>query len=85
MDDCIDNSTWLNLLNGHGIFNFTQMARRARQNDVTGRIRPAGRRLPDGGINSQELKQDLCTFSVLRKLTIQYVVSKNSVKSISDE
>ena len=30
--------------------NFTQMARRARQNDVTGRIRPAGRRLPDGDL-----------------------------------
>ena len=26
------------------------MARRAGQNDVTGRIRPAGRRLPDGAI-----------------------------------
>ena len=28
-------------------FNFAQMAKRAGQNDVTGRIRPAGLRLPD--------------------------------------
>ena len=27
------------------------MARRAGQNDVTGRIRPAGRRLPDGDVD----------------------------------
>ena len=42
MDECVDNSTWLNLLNERGDFNFTQMARRVGQNDVTGRIRPAG-------------------------------------------
>ena len=47
MDDCVDNSTWLNLLKERGrplYFNFTQMALRAGQNDVTGRIRGSGPR-----------------------------------------
>ena len=53
VDDCVDNSTWLNLLlkTNMEYFYFTQMARRAGQNEVTGRIRPAGRRLPDGGLD----------------------------------
>ena len=41
------------------------MARRAGQNDVTGRIRPAGRRLPDGAVllqmrqTEQQLQQQM--------------------------
>ena len=37
-------------------FDFTKMARRAGQNDVAGRIRPSGRRLPDGACKTSHTR-----------------------------
>ena len=52
MDDCVDLALAKFSLTNVVYFNFTQMARLAGQNDITGRIRPVGRRLPDGDLHN---------------------------------
>ena len=58
MDDCVDLALAKFSLTNVVYFNFTQMARLAGQNDITGRIRPVGRRLPDGGLHN--LRMYMC-------------------------